>query len=837
MKVLLTFAFCLLLACHPALAGSLSDSGQSTDVRIGVLAKRGTAICLKRWGPTAEYLTEAVPGHRFSIVPLAFSEINPAVAKGEVDFILANPSIYVELEIRHGIRRIATMVNRVGDKETIQFGGVVFRRKDREGIHTLNDLRGKRFAAVDETSHGGWRMALGELKEVGIDPVKDFADLRFEGTHDAVVHAVLVGTADAGTVRTNALERLAAEGAISLEDIFVIPPLLPGPEHAKFPLLVSTRLYPEWPMAMLPHTREHLGHQVAGALLTMTEDSPATKAANIHGWTVASNYQPVHDLLKTLRVGPYKDFGKVTVAQMLRQYAPLFAILAALLVALAAFAMHSRRSNRQIKKTERHLESELEERRRVEKELRQANEEVETIIDNSMVGIVFYNPEARAIRVNQRFADMLGLDPEQLLQGGPQLSRLLEYLHTMLYSDSIAGIEDGESMRMERLLHSENGKPVWCDVSCRSIATPEIGQGLIFVFNDITERKHAENALKENEEHLKTILDSMHTGIMLVDSETQVVEEVNTFATNLLETPKQKIVGSKRREYVCIENSTCPLADLEQESDNSEQCLQAPDGRRIPVIRTVVPIQRAGRSYLLENFTDITEHKQLEQLREDVERVMRHDLKVPLNGIIGLPDLMLTHNNLNAEQKEFLTLIKEQGHRMLRLINLSLDLFKMETGSYQYEPKPVDFTTLSRTLLRDISGLAGSKGVELEATVQGAPPDPTIPLIAPAEESLSYSMLSNLLANAVEASPEGQKVSLRMEEEDRELVIVVHNMGAVPEEVRNTFFQKYATQGKKGGTGLGTYSAKLMAETMDGTIAFTSSEAEGTTVTVRLPRG
>ena len=329
----------------------------------------------------------------------------------------------------------------------------------------------------------------------------------------------------------------------------------------------------------------------------------------------------------------------------------------------------------------------------------------------------------------------------------------------------------------------------------------------------------------------------MHTGIMLVDRETQVIEDVNAFTANLLGAPKKDIIGSACHKYVYVDKGKCPILDMEQKADYSEHSLLASDGRHIPVIKTVVPIQRAGRSLLLENFTDITERKQLEGLREDVERIMRHDLKAPLNGIIGLPGLMLEDDSLNEEQREYLTLIREQGYRMLKLVNLSLDLFKMETGSYQYQPKPVDFTKLTGQLLRDVSGTAEGNGVGLAASVRGAPPDPAAPLTAPAEESLSYSMLSNLLANAVEASPEGQKVSLSIDEEDRGIVISIHNMGAVPEEMRDKFFQKYATLGKQGGTGLGAYSAKLMAETMGGTIAFTSSEAEGTTVTVRLPIG
>ena len=91
-------------------AVSAAEKGDK-QVRIGVLAKRGSAHCLEQWGPTAEYLTRQIPGRSFSIVPLGFDEIHQAVEGSEVEFILANSSFYVDLEIRFGARRIATLNN------------------------------------------------------------------------------------------------------------------------------------------------------------------------------------------------------------------------------------------------------------------------------------------------------------------------------------------------------------------------------------------------------------------------------------------------------------------------------------------------------------------------------------------------------------------------------------------------------------------------------------------------------------------------------------------------------------------------------------------------------
>ena len=153
---------------------------RENPVKIGVLAYRGPETAHEMWTPTAEYLSAQLPSYSFIIVPLKFEEINPAVQKGEVDFILANSSIYVELENYYGVTRIATMKNlsSAGGYTTL-FGGVIFTKADRNDISSLEDLKGKSFMAVDETSLGGWRVAWREFKAKGVDPYHDFAVFKF----------------------------------------------------------------------------------------------------------------------------------------------------------------------------------------------------------------------------------------------------------------------------------------------------------------------------------------------------------------------------------------------------------------------------------------------------------------------------------------------------------------------------------------------------------------------------------------------------------------------------------------------------------------------------------
>ena len=353
------------------------DANGDDKVKIGVLAKRGPERCLQKWSPTAEYLSARIPGKTFVIIPLDHEQIFPSVEKEEIDFILANSSFYVELECRYGVNRIATLKNRSIDGNFYtKYWAVIFWKADRSDIRRLNDLRGKTFVATAEGSLGGWRMAWRELKEKGIDPYRDFKDLKFCGIQDEVVYVVRDGRADAGTVRTDTLERMQAEGKIDIKDFYVIP--YHGDKSENLPFLHSTRAYPEWPMAKLKHTSDALAKKVAIALLEMPADSPVAIAAECGGWTIPLSYQPVHDCLKYLQVGPYKDLGKITLTDVVKNYWHWFLFAAIVFVVMTGFIIEILNLNRGLSASRIRLEEEVSIRERAEKHLVKAKKTAES---------------------------------------------------------------------------------------------------------------------------------------------------------------------------------------------------------------------------------------------------------------------------------------------------------------------------------------------------------------------------------------------------------------------------------------------------------------------------
>ncbi|MFZ5763199.1 MAG: phosphate/phosphite/phosphonate ABC transporter substrate-binding protein, partial [Thermodesulfobacteriota bacterium] len=200
------------LALVATLAISLTAVTARAELKLGVLAKRGAPQAMTQWGPTGEYLS-AKMGEPVTIVPLKFEAIEPMVKEGKVDFVLANSAFYVGLEDKYKAKAIVTMINSREGKALDKFGGVIL-AKAGSPINTLADLKGKKFMIVDRKSFGGAHMAWKVLKDNGIDPEKDFAAFVEGGKHDNVVLAVLNGSMDAGTVRSDTMERMQAEGKI-----------------------------------------------------------------------------------------------------------------------------------------------------------------------------------------------------------------------------------------------------------------------------------------------------------------------------------------------------------------------------------------------------------------------------------------------------------------------------------------------------------------------------------------------------------------------------------------------------------------------------------------------
>lgn len=370
----------------------------------------------------------------------------------------------------------------------------------------------------------------------------------------------------------------------------------------------------------------------------------------------------------------------------------------------------------------------------------------------------------------------------------------------------------------------------------------------------LTERFFGEIYKLEHDFGLMRIKIFSHTGEVLYSTDSREVGAINSHPYFINQVAKGKSVttripkGSRTLEnktsqvdvvetYVPFMKDDQFLGAFEMYYDVTKRMDRM---RRLGTYSIVMTaLLSAGLALVLALLTrkDVMQQKaqrQTEALKEDVERITRHDLKAPIAGILSGVEFLRRYTSLDEEQTSMLKEMRQAGNTALELINRSLDLYKMETGRYQYTSAPMDMIALSRRVSRDLSGLAASRGVRVLLTREGKEPREGETLTVNTDETLAYSLLANLLKNGIEASGPDQQVTLTLSG-GKDIRFTVHNQRTVPEAIRDTFFDKYKTSGKAEGTGLGTYSAKRTAETLGGSIAMTTSEKKGTLITVTLP--
>jgi len=304
------------------------------EVAIGVFAYQGERVAASDWSPVIRYLNQALPEHHFRLDQYDAAGLRQAIAGHQVDLVITNPGYYVSMESEFGISRIATL-DTEDSHPARALGSVVLTRAHQPSLRVLADLAGKRVAAVAPEAFGGYLVAAREMLGEGVDAESDLKELRFVGLPmNLIIEAVLRGDVDAGIVRACLPEQMADQGKIRLEDFRV----LSERKDPDLPCALSTRLYPNWPIAVTRQTDPVLAKAVARALLAMPESGGMS-------WSVPADYQPVHDLFRELRIGPYTYLRDITPEGLVRRFWPW---LLGLLAILTGWIVHTVRVEHQV---------------------------------------------------------------------------------------------------------------------------------------------------------------------------------------------------------------------------------------------------------------------------------------------------------------------------------------------------------------------------------------------------------------------------------------------------------------------------------------------------------
>lgn len=469
-------------------------------IRIGVLAFRGDTEALARWSATADYLSATIEGYQFQVVPLNIAAMNDAVSADTVEFVLTNPGHYVLLEARYGATRIATLKNKVAGMPVTRYGAVIFTRADRKNINSLEDLRHRRFANAGAEAFGSFQLAWGELLRHDIDP---FLDLELVDTGfpvDQVVLTVLSGKADAGSVRTGVLEAMAQTGELRLEDIKPLNVI-----EDDFPFIHSTRLYPEWPFAKTLFTDEELAEKVAISLLNLPREHPAAVAGHYVGWTIPLNYDPVHSLLRQLKVPPYENFGKVTLEDFARKYWHWMVAIALGFLLGASLLIYAYQLNRRLQRSSHFLGEEILEHERAKHKLDSINARLQHLLTATPAMIYSCEPKPTwpATFVSDNVSTQLGHSSADFL-GNPQF--WLDHIHPDDKREVQAGLDvllRNGHLRREYRFRTKDDSYRWLHDEVRLVRDEQgAPMEVVGYWVDVTERIRALELARTHESEL-----------------------------------------------------------------------------------------------------------------------------------------------------------------------------------------------------------------------------------------------------------------------------------------------------------------------------------------------
>jgi len=742
-------------------------------VKIGVLAFSGEESTADRWTPIAQYLNRVIPAYQFSIAPLTNDNIDTAIFGSDIDFLLTNPASYADLESAYGVTRLLTVRNLRGGGAFTQFGAVIFTRADRVDVQTLDDLRGKTFAAVHANAFGGWWMAWRELKARGIDPDSDFSRLDFTGfPQDKIVYAVKNGSVVAGTVRTDVLERMAEQGLIELKDFRILNPQT----NAGFPFLHSTQLYPEWPLALVNNRLARLAQEVTLALLSMPDDAPEAKAARIAGWTVPLDYHSVHDLMRELRVGPYRLYGMETLRELLSLYWrwAVFGLLA-LLVSVVV-TLYVLRLNRRLQRSARALEAEVEQRTEAQRISR---------------------TQAKRVRALYTVASMSGMSYDE---------EIVEILRT---GCTLLGLQMGKVVRIDL----PQNKSVVVAVYAPEGFTLKSGDVLPLdktycIIPSLSKRPFAvDHAAQSKWRNLPCYTFSgMESYIAAPIWVNQVFFGTISYASR---TPRDQ-----------------PFVETDMD-------LVQLMGRWIGVT-----LERRAQQHEVDQAR--ADAVSASRTKSDFLARMSHELRTPLNAIIGYSEIMIDDGaKLTVEQRATdLEKIRSSGKHLLALINDILDLSKIEAGKMVLVNEAFNVAGLIDDVIATIQPSVNKNNNVVELTCDGDLGAMTADMTK--LRQIVLNVLSNAckftangrIAMGVDRRFENAQEWIVFSIADTGIGMSAAQMEHLFEEFSQATEE---TAHKYGGTGLGMAISKKFCMMMGGDIDVMSAPKKGTTFVIRIP--
>jgi signal transduction histidine kinase len=482
----------------------------------------------------------------------------------------------------------------------------------------------------------------------------------------------------------------------------------------------------------------------------------------------------------------------------------------------------------------------------------------DNVLESLGSGIAIFGQDKRLKFFNNAFLDLWRVGREYLLEE-PLLGDVLEilrdrrqlpeYVDFSEFKREMSGLFTTLIEPREELLHLPDERTL------RMLVTPHPMRGLMFVYEDVTDRLALERSYNTLIAVQNESLNNLHEAIAVfgADGRLKLWNDATTTMWGvddpdaLLEThigdliertrtyfePSSDWAAQKQRLILVITEPQSREGRLEH-TDGSildYKCVPLPDGGCLLGYIDVTDGFRVQRA--LEDRNAALE--QADRMKSEFIATMSHELRTPLNAIIGFTEILDNRffGELEPRQKEYVQGILAASRHLLSLINDILDLASVESGNMAIEIEAVDI----RGMLNDLVDVFRSRAVPDEASLDVNCPVGIGDMAA--DRRRLRQALYNLVSNALQFTPSDGKVEISAWREDTEILFQISDsgVGIEPEDQDRVFekFERTSRGGREGDAGLGLLLVKSIIEFHGGSVTIYSQGERGTSITCRIP--
>ncbi|MEH1872781.1 PAS domain-containing protein [Nostoc sp.] len=512
------------------------------------------------------------------------------------------------------------------------------------------------------------------------------------------------------------------------------------------------------------------------------------------------------------------------------------------------------------------IAEDISERKQVEQSLRDSEERLQMALEGSGGGLWDWNIVTNEDYLSSRWLEMLGYEQGELPGNFSSWELLIhpddkvwvmERLNAHLQDDSV-------SYKFEYRMLTKSGEWKWIANHGKVVLRDQQGNALRMagIHHDITDRKQAEEALRQSEERYRCLAELIPQLVWTANAEGALIDVNQRWLEFTGLTPEQAYTNDWKEivhpEDIIIMAQKWSEAVQQGTSYQAEGRMRRADGVYRWYLHQAIG-QKDKQGQIVKWFgsaTDIEAQKQLETERDrlfqleqtaraEAERanrikdeflaILSHELRSPLNPILGWTKLLQTRKFNETRTAEALATIERNAKLQTQLIDDLLDVAKILRGKLSIDAAPVNLASVIESAIDTVSTAAVAKSILLH---------PVLPNIGQVsgDSNRLQQIVWNLLSNAIKFTPKGGRVEIRLKQADDQAQIIVSDTGkGITPDFLPYIFESFRQEDvsitrKYGGLGLGLAIVRQLVEAHGGTIAADSPGVGfGATFTVQLP--